>query len=75
MEAANVEVGQDWASGERAVRVLETGAAHVVVRDSYGWRRSLTRGDLTNGFNALSDRVERVRGVMARRSLADIDPS
>jgi hypothetical protein len=70
-----IEVGQVWASGERTVRVLERDADRVVVRDSYGWRRSLTGDELTSGFRVVTDRVERVRGVMARRALADLDPA
>ncbi len=69
------EVGQVWASGERTVRVLETRAAHVVVRDMYGWRRSLTEHELEHGFRVVTDHAEPVPGVMGRRALADIEPA
>lgn len=70
-----VEVGQVWATGERTVRVLERRAAHVVVRDTYGWRRSLTRDELEHGFRRVTDRAMPVSGVMGRRALADVEPA
>jgi len=70
-----VEIGQVWASGERTVRVLERGARHVVVRDSYGWRRSLTEHELEQGFRVVTDHAPPVPGVMGRRSLADVEPA
>jgi hypothetical protein len=69
------EVGQIWASGERTVRVLETYAQRVVIRDTYGWRRLLTEQELENGFRVVTDHVEPVRGVMGRRALADVEPA
>lgn len=70
-----VEVGEVWASGERTVRILEAQAAHVVIRDSYGWRRSLTPQELEHGFRRVTDRRRPVPGVMARRALADVEPA
>ena len=70
-----VENGQVWASGGRAVRVVGRQDARVEVRDSYGWRRSLTEDELVAGFSNVTDHVERVRGVMARRTLADLEPA
>ena len=67
-----IERGQVWTSGGRSVRVLSKDNARVVVRDTYGWRRRLTVHELEHGFR-LAGRAERVRGVMARRALADID--
>lgn len=70
-----VEVGEVWTSGERAVRVLERGDRRVVVRDTYGWRRSLTERELQQGFRPAGDRPAPVPGVMARRALADVEPA
>ncbi|HEY5143449.1 MAG TPA: hypothetical protein VII98_08115 [Solirubrobacteraceae bacterium] len=70
-----IENGQVWASGGRTVVVLAQEDAHVIVRDSYGWRRSLTEDELEHGFSHSTDQVEAVRGVMARRALADIQPA
>ncbi len=71
-----VESGQVWASGGRTVLVLATDAPRVVVRDSYGWRRSLTEDELEQGFSAVSaGGGERARGVMACRALADVEPA
>ena len=70
-----IENGQVWASGGRTVVVLAQEDAHDIVRDSYGWRRSLTEDELKHGFSDISHRVEAVRGVMARRALADIQPA
>jgi hypothetical protein len=70
-----VENGQVWASGGRTVRVLDQDDAHIVVLDTYGWRRSLTEYELEHGFSPLTDNAERVRGVMARRALADLEPA
>jgi len=70
-----IENGQIWASGGRTVVVLGQEDARVIVRDSYGWRRSLTEDELKHGFSDISHRVEAVRGVMARRTLADIQPA
>jgi len=70
-----IENGQVWASGGRTVSVLARDHARVIVRDSYGWRRSLSEDELTHGFSDVGDRVEAVRGVMARRALADIQPA
>jgi len=70
-----IENGQVWASGGRAVHVVGRDDARVVVRDSYGWRRSLTEDELAHGFSNVTDHVEQVRGVMARRALADLEPA
>ena len=70
-----IESGQVWASGGRTVVVLAQEDARVIVRDSYGWRRSLTEDELERGFSRPTDRVEPARGVMARRALADIQPA
>ena len=70
-----IQSGQVWASGGRTVVVLAQEDARVIVRDSYGWRRSLTEDELKHGFSDISHRVEAVRGVMARRALADIQPA
>lgn len=70
-----VEIGEVWASGERTVRVLERHDRGVVVRDSYGWRRSLTERELEQGFRPLRSRPDRVPGVMACRALADVEPA
>lgn len=67
-----IESGQIWTSGGRTVQVLATSDARVTVRDTYGWRRSLTEEELTSGF---TEHVEQVPGVMARRSLADLEPA
>jgi len=70
-----IENGQVWASGGRTISVLAKEGSRVIVRDSYGWRRSLTEDELKHGFSDFSHRVEAVRGVMARRTLADIQPA
>ncbi len=70
-----VEDGQVWESGGRTVQVLKADEQGVVVRDAYGWRRSLTQNELEHGFSALTDHRERARGVMARRALADVEPA
>lgn len=70
-----VEIGEEWASGERTVRVLERDDRRVVVRDSYGWRRSLTARELEQGFRRVTGRRPPVPGVMARRALADVEPA
>ena len=70
-----VEVGEVWASGERTVRVLERNDRRVVVRDSYGWRRSLSERELEQGFRPATARRARVPGVMGRRALADVEPA
>lgn len=70
-----VEVGQLWGSGERSVLVLAVGVSHVVVRDSYGWRRSLSRHDLERGFRVVGDCTQVVPGVMGCRALADVQPA
>ncbi len=71
-----VENGQVWESGGRTVLVLATDAPRVVVRDSYGWRRSLTEHELQHGFTVVTgDGEERVPGVMGRRALADVEPA
>jgi hypothetical protein len=70
-----VEVGEVWASGERTVRVLERGDGGVVVRDTYGWRRSLTERELEQGFRPVTGRPAAVPGVMACRALADVEPA
>lgn len=64
-----------WTSGGRTVRVVQREDARVVVRDTYGWRRSLTRDELEHGFVDAADHHTRVRGVMARRALADVEPA
>ena len=69
------ENGKIWASGGRTVRVLARDDTGVIVRDSYGWRRSLTRDELEHGFTDITEHAERVRGVMARRALADLEPA
>lgn len=69
------KVGQVWASGERTVQVLATRGPYVVVRDTFGWRRSMTAHDLEHGFaRVVADREPVLPGVMARRSLADVEP-
>ena len=55
--------------------MLKADEQGVVVRDAYGWRRSLTQNELEHGFSALTDHRERARGVMARRALADVEPA
>ena len=70
-----IEVGEVWASGERTVRVLEHDDGGVVVRDTYGWRRSLTERELEQGFRPVTGRPTPVPGVMARRALADVEPA
>jgi hypothetical protein len=70
-----VENGQVWASGGRTVRVLDREDERVVVVDSYGRRRWLSEDELQHGFTPLMGQVERVRGVMARRALADVEPA
>ena len=70
-----IESGQVWTSDGRTVQVLGKHDARVTVRDTYGWRRSLTEDELTHGFTALTDHVESGRGVMARRTLADLEPA
>lgn len=72
-----IKRGQVWTSGGRTVRVLDTHDARVTVRDTYGWRRQLTEGELERGFDRVTrdQRVENVRGVMARRALADLEPA
>ncbi len=70
-----IETGQVWASGGRAVRVVDREDSRVVVRDSYGWRRSLTEDELAHGFSNVTEHVEQVQGVMARRALADLEPA
>ena len=70
-----VEIGQVWASGERTVRVLERDDRGVIVRDTYGWRRSLTERLLAQGFRPVTGRTPPVPGVMARRSLAVVEPA
>ena len=70
-----IENGQVWASGGRTISVLAREGPRVIVRDSYGWRRSLTEDELERGFSRTTDRVEPARGVMARRALADIQPA
>ena len=70
-----IEVGEVWASGERTVRVLERGERGVVVRDTYGWRRSLTERELEQGFRPVTGRQTPVIGVMACRALADVEPA
>ena len=70
-----IQSGQVWASGGRTVVVLAQEDARVIVRDSYGWRRSLTEDELERGFSHTTEQVEAVRGVMARRALADIQPA
>jgi hypothetical protein len=70
-----MESGEIWTSGGRTVRVVRREDARVVVRDTYGWRRSLTEDELEQGFVEAADHHARVRGVMARRALADIEPA
>ncbi len=70
-----IESGQVWTSGGRSVRVLAKSETQITVRDSYGWRRSLTEEELTRGFTDLSRQVESTRGVMARRTLPDLEPA
>lgn len=68
-----IETGQVWTSGGRRVRVVANHGARVVVRDTYGWRRTLTADELKHGFSNVTDHVEPVRRVMARRALADVE--
>ncbi len=70
-----VEIGQLWASGERTVCVLAEESSRVVVRDTYGWRRSLTRDELERGFRIVGDRPPPSPGVMGRRTLPDVEPA
>lgn len=73
-----VEAGQIWTTSGRTVRVLAADDQKIVIRDSYGWKRSLTEDELRNGFALLSSTGQssaRPRGVMARRALADVPPS
>ncbi len=70
-----VEVGQVWASGERTVLVLAQEVERVVVRDMYGWRRSLTQEELQQGFRVMTDQPPPMAHVMARRALADVEPA
>ena len=70
-----VETGQVWASGGRTVRVVDRENTRVVVRDTYGWRRSLSEDELEHGFTPVADHVVPARGVMARRALADVEPA
>jgi len=72
---AAVEVGQVWETGERAVVIVSTEVAGVRVRDSYGWLRSLTIDELELGFSLATEGRAATRSVMARRSLADIEPA
>jgi len=72
---AEIEVGQVWETGERAVVVVSTGAAGVRVRDSYGWLRSMTTDELEHGFSLATGGRAATRRVMGRRSLADIEPA
>ena len=69
------EVGEVWTSGERTVRVLERDDRGVVVRDTYGWRRSLTERQLEQGFRPATGRPAPVPRVMACRALADVEPA
>ena len=70
-----VEIGEVWESGERTVRVLERDDRRVVVRDTYGWRRSLSEHELEQGFRPATGRPRPVPGVMGRRALADVEPA
>ena len=75
-----IEPGDVWTSGGRAVRVIAWERSRVVVRDTYGWRRRLREDELRAGFRPMRDagpvdRARAARGVMARRSLADVDPA
>ena len=70
-----VEVGQVWASGERTVMVLARERGRVVVRDTYGWRRSLTQDELEQGFRVATEQRDPASRVMARRALADVEPA
>ena len=75
-----VELGEVWTSGGRSVRVVGRERSRVIVRDTYGLRRRMAEEELRRGFRRVTagDPVEAARaarGVMARRSLADVDPS
>ena len=45
-----ISAGQVWFSSQRSVKVLNAGPRAVIVRDSYGLRRTLTNADFTAGF-------------------------
>ena len=70
-----IEIGQVWQSSGRTVHVLATDAPRVIVRDTYGWRRSLTVDELENGFMLATEPGAEPRGVMACRALADVEPA
>ena len=58
------------------MRVLGRERARVLVRDSYGWRRSLTEEQLQRGFRRTgSASDDDARGVMACRALPDVEPA
>ena len=75
-----IELDEVWTSGGRSVRVVGRESSRVVVRDTYGWLRRLPEDELRNGFRPAhgrgpADAACAARGVMARRSLADVDPA
>ena len=75
-----IELDEVWTSGGRSVRVVGRERSRVVVRDTYGWLRRLHEDDLRRGFQPAhgrgpADAARTARGVMARRSLADVDPA
>lgn len=69
-----VSAGQVWFSGQRSVRVLGTEPRAVVVRDSYGLRRTLSRAEFTAGFVPVLG-GHPATSVMACRALADLEPA
>ena len=75
-----IELDEVWTSGGRSVRVVGRERSRVVVRDTYGWLRRLPEDELRKGFRpahgrASAQAARTARGVMGRRSLADIDPA
>ena len=69
-----ISAGQVWFSGQRSVRVLVTGPRGVIVHDSYGMRRTLTKADFTAGFVPIRG-GNPAAAVMACRALADLEPA
>jgi hypothetical protein len=67
-QEAMVVSEQTTATGEDTVSVRRGHDALVIARDSYGWRRPLTQDTPEHGFRVMTDHVDRVRDVMARRA-------
>ena len=69
-----IKAGQVWFSGQRSVKVLVTKQGDVIVRDSYGWRRTLTEADFTAGFVPTRG-AQPATPVKGCRALADLEPA